>query len=146
MQIVEEIYVLLFMLRWLHTNPSKIGLDRKSYNPRQQQADFWHEIFFILSFPNVPTYPIISQNWIFVTSHFFTLNEKEKYKDKTKLYRWILLSVETLHLFIWQVKVASSAVITVQFRVCIFRKPMRAFAFKHKAKFIQLLGVIWLRC
>ena len=61
MQIVGEIYVLLFMFRWLHANPSKIGLDRKSYNPRQQQADFWQENFSILSFQNVPTHPIISQ-------------------------------------------------------------------------------------
>ena len=62
MQIVEEIYVLLFMLRCLQTSPSKIGLDRKSYNPRQQQADIWQDNFFILSFPNVPTHPIISQH------------------------------------------------------------------------------------
>ena len=40
-------------------------------------------------------------------------------------------------MFVSQVKVTSSAVITVQFRVCIFRKPMPAFAFKHMAKFIQ---------
>ena len=75
MEIVGEVYILLFMLRWLHTNPSKIGLDRKSYNPRHQQADLGQNNFFILSFPNVPTHPIISQNWIFVTSHFFTLNK-----------------------------------------------------------------------
>ena len=76
------------MVRWLHINSSKIGLDQKDVHEiirANRCLFFFHQLvitawflarafFSSLFFLNMLTNPISSQVWIFVTSHLSSLS------------------------------------------------------------------------